>query len=464
MSDRARSKFQSALTVWLLVVMFISPLPIGGNLPTAWCVFALAIAVTGLVYGLGIIYLGAQFPMRIGKLGIVAIPWLVFCSFSLAQSLPLGGLMPIFLTSTAKVLISPTLSLAPGQTLLVSIQLLAYGLMFYLFAQFSRRPGRALLILQVIFWIDVFYALFAIVELTQWGDTLMGIPKWTYFGSATGTFVNRNTFATFLALGLVLGMALLAEAAMAGSRSDSPRRWNMSSAALLVAGEIAILASLMATQSRMGAFAGIVGTMAVAILWAWKAKSGRVAIATFLTLAAGGAIAFLYGGGLADRLGSAESSFDVRLDLYRQVFQMIVARPWVGYGAGSFEIAYPLFHTPPVSVDLVWDKSHSTYLALWSEFGVLAGSIPMLLIVFILWRLVATYWARAEVSASVLGGIGVVVVVGLHSTVDFSMEIQAVAVLFLAIFAVGCSQTVPPSERQGETARVSSRRSGGSLH
>ena len=37
---------------------------------------------------------------------------------------------------------------------------------------------------------------YALISL-QSGDTILGLPKWAYLGSATGTFVNRNSFATW---------------------------------------------------------------------------------------------------------------------------------------------------------------------------------------------------------------------------------------------------------------------------
>ena len=50
---------------------------------------------------------------------------------------------------------------------------------------------------------------------------------------------------------------------------------------------------------------------------------------------------------------------------------------------------------------------------------------------------------RPDISAPLLGGIGAIVVVALHSTVDFSLEIQAVAVAFVAILAIAFAQSFP---------------------
>ena len=138
-----------------------------------------------------------------------------------------------------------------------------------------------------------------------------------------------------------------------------------------------------------------------------------------------------------ERVGSVEQAFDVRWDLYGQIAEMIAARPWLGYGAGAFEIAFPLFHRPPVSVDLVWDRAHSSYLTLWSELGLVVGSLPILIIGLILWRLITTFVVRAKLSIANVAAIGAIVVVAIHSLVDFSLEIHAVALLFVALIATG---------------------------
>ena len=136
----------------------------------------------------------------------------------------------------------------------------------------------------------------------------------------------------------------------------------------------------------------------------------------------------------------------MRGDLYAQVLGMIAARPWLGYGGGAFEAAYPLVHLPPVSPDLVWDKAHSTYLSLWAELGVIAGSIPMLLVAGIGADALRLYLRRRGDWACPAAAVSAIVVVAIHSVVDFSLEIEANVFLFLAILAVGVARR---DEREG---------------
>ena len=135
----------------------------------------------------------------------------------------------------------------------------------------------------------------------------------------------------------------------------------------------------------------------------------------------------------------------MRGDLYAQLLSMIAAQPWLGYGGGSFELAYPLFHQWPVNPDMVWDKAHSTYLALWSELGVIAGSLPLLLVLIFLLQAFRLYAIRSADWAAPAVAVAVVAVADIHSLVDFSLEIEANAFLFLAILALAIARPTPPS-------------------
>jgi len=262
--------------------------------------------------------------------------------------------------------------------------------------------------------------------------------KSAYQGSATATFVNRNSFATFLSFGLIAGLVFTAVSLLPNSEQTGGHK-SLLAAMLYLLGSSVIFAALLATRSRMGFTAGAIGAMLAIALVLSKAPRTRQLIWPVLIFGILGTIVlfFLYGGGLLERVGSVESSSDVRMALYRQVIAMIRSRPWTGYGAGSFELAFPLFHQLPVSPDVVWDKAHDTYLALWSDFGIVFGSIPILLIGLIgikAWRIFRSTrrrWINAAIA------LGVITTAAIHSLADFSLEIQAVAYLFVAILAIG---------------------------
>lgn len=429
--SRPRFRFNDGLAVFLTAIVVLSPLPFGSNRPQFWALGAAAVGLLGSVYFLSNAL--KQKPHRVPLRDVAAMASLLalLCTFLVVQLLPLGGTLPVAGTPSA-----PTLSLDPGQTWLMVLQILSYGLFYFLLMQVSAKRDRARLVLHIVFAAVVAYAVLALLSLTQWGDTILGLEKWAYPGSATGTFVNRNSFATFLAMGSAAGMALLMAVPAIHDRPAS----RIIDAGAIIAGLLIIGATLFATSSRMGAASAAGGAVVVFLLGSSKLGGGiRLWITGLLAVAIGAALLLpSFGGGLLERI-VAPGGGDGRLEVYSQVWQAILQRPMTGYGGGSFEWAFAIFAQPPLNLDLTWDKAHSTYLQLWFELGLIFGSIPIVLLVLAGWRSLTTL--RRSEGNWVLGlaGIGALTVAAIHSLVDFSLEIQANAFLLLALLAVGAA-------------------------
>jgi O-antigen ligase len=432
--------YNRRLAVALVILTAISPLPLGSNRPIYWTISAIFVSLVGFIYALCVWQSRRPLPYNWFRLRLVGLLFASTCIFLLVQALPLGAI--IGMTQFSANIASRTLSLDADATCLMLIRMLGYGFFFFLMLQAAASRTRAQRILEVIFFVVTGYAAYSLLALTQLGDTLLGMQKWAYLGSATGTFVNRNSFATFLAFGLTVGVTL--ELGILIPVDDDPalhpwsRRGGRS--LLVLTGLGFILAALLASQSRMGLFAGLVASVAVTTVAVVRAGSRR-SLLTVTLLGTGvlcvATLSLLYGSSVLERLLSLEGSADVRVALYKQVFEMISKRPVLGYGGGSFELAFPLFHHTPVSADLVWDKAHSTYLSLWTELGVIAGSIPILILAALAGRCLRSAWHDPSIRVVSLSSFGVAVVGAVHSTVDFSLEIQANAYCFLAVLALG---------------------------
>jgi O-antigen ligase len=125
----------------------------------------------------------------------------------------------------------------------------------------------------------------------------------------------------------------------------------------------------------------------------------------------------------------------------------------LGWGGGSFELAFPLYHRLPLLTDGVWDHAHSSYLGLWVELGFLAGSIPILVIAGLGGAALRAFLRSRENWAIGLAACGAVVVAAVHSTVDFNLETQANTYLLVAILALA----LPGSLNRTRDARAAAR-------
>jgi O-antigen ligase len=369
------------------------------------------------------------------------------CFFLVVQMLPLGTVLPqltpVPLTDGA---VHPdTLSIAPAMTGLMLTRQLTYCLLFFLVLQVSVKDARRALLLDLLLLAILTYAAYGEISL-QAGDLILGAPKWAYPGSATGPFVNRNSFATFLAFGSVIAAARMGGLLVRQSQrhvDDGPIQGNASRFILYGLAYTFLLAIIVATQSRMGLFSALVGAAAVLALTAIRVRRRR----TLLWMAAGLVAAALVGAGLFgrnlfDRLEFLGGSVDVRPALFAQTRELIALRPWTGFGGGSYQLAYPLVHDRPVPLDLVWDRAHNTYLSLWSELGLVFGTLPMLALAAMALLLLRSLLARRGSFTAQSAALGVLIVGAVHSTTDFSLEIEANTFIYLTVIAAGLASAI----------------------
>lgn len=147
-----------------------------------------------------------------------------------------------------------TLSLMPDAGRAASVRFAFYGLWMVLVLEAARRVSRGLLMLQILFWGVSAHALWGLLALNVLGDiTVWGEAKTTYQGFATGVFINRNSFASFLAMGAVIGVTLLiAPLSNQSSRRSAIFSHGNVTKGLYALGLAVIFAALFATGSRLG--------------------------------------------------------------------------------------------------------------------------------------------------------------------------------------------------------------------
>jgi O-antigen ligase len=294
-----------------------------------------------------------------------------------------------------------------------------------------------------------FQGFYGLLVLTSDDPHIWQSPKLHYLDSATGTFVNRNHFACFLAMGLTCGLALLLRNARrvraSGRRNlvlqtlsgDNGR--NVLLVLLFVIG----LAGLLASLSRAGIFLGL-GGLALTLLVAGRPRGirTRLIVAALILLAAALPLLQLGAERHADRY--ARSTTDLlaaggRAVVWGDTLSMAAAFPLAGTGFGTFAAAYPLFRSPEVR--LFYSHAHNDLLQLASEAGILGLACLALLL-----RPVVTSIVRglAGAAGSLAVGLAAGLLVALiHSLVDFNFHIPAngatAAILAGGLLGVTCA-------------------------
>lgn len=432
------------ILAWALFACVVAAaIPFGSNRPFFWAFWPFVIAAIGCLYSLALQVSGRSFRIETARIRVELILYLAVCGYLLAQLVPLGQLgwaPPSIETRSGLALPTNTISVVPGETMLMLQRWFGYGLLFFLTLQVARNARRRLQLLRAISAAGTLYAVLAILAF-QWGNTILGFEKWAYLASVTGTFVNRNSFATFMAICLAVTLSLLVET-MVDNRRDATRRGTV---LLYAASALLILAAILGSNSRMGLAVSLLGAatvIALAVIKRAVERRREVVLVAGMAVIGIAFVSTLYSGDLWARFLELETASQVRLDLYRQVWGMVLERPWLGFGGGTFEQAYQVFHRPPVNADVVWDRAHNTYLTLWSELGLVFGSLPLLLVASLAWRTVGALRASPSPDATIPAWISTIIVAAAHSMVDFSLEIYANALLFTFLAALATAASL----------------------
>jgi len=411
------------LLIALALILTYAAARFGGVLEIDRWILALAAGLTALAY------YGSTRRYRLAPPLPPALRWALgaglACLALQCLPLPLGLLRALSparadLAAAARETWAP-LSVAPAQTVLVAATAGACLLMFALAREAAWR-------LETKAWLAaapvvVIASLEAALGLAQY------FSNWPN-GVARGTYVNRNHFAGFLELGLLMAAGIFLV-------SDPPRReprrlrqaagGRLRKAAAMVAGAL-IVAGIIHSLSRMGFVAALFG-LAVFALAAASAglrhtgaagvvgRGGRRLIVAGL-VAGLVTVLFIYLppdqliARFAELAATDEINAGMRLEIWKESLALISSYPLLGCGAGGYEAAF-LMHKSVAPMNTV-DYAHNDYLQGLAEMGA-AG--------FGLWLAAALGIAgRARRNPAVLGALAAI---ALHSLVDFNLYIPA---------------------------------------
>lgn len=424
----------------LIGMLALAPLPLASARPVFWMLWSALIFAILALYLLAMQISEPRRPVASLQTWPVLAPALLLPLLGLVQyGLAMTGATTQFAGHTV-----PLGSIAPEATLQASVRLLGLVVLFVLACEVSTRAERVEQMAWGLFIVVVIHAIWALVALAFLKDFSLWGEKVASAGTATGTFVNRNSFATFLGMGLVAGVCMILSRAHR-VRTRSPRgkallsERNIELIALWML--VAIIgAALLMTQSRMGVFAGFVAAWVAYLAMALKhhdTVSNALLRASGIMFAGAAVFPTIFGAGLMERGVFLISDTGSRTVLYAQIIEMIGLAPWLGTGLDTFKVAYELYHQPPVGSEGVWELAHSTYLAWWLEAGLALGTVPILVLLGVVIILVRTISRRRTNYAVPVMGLAIVIQVALHSTVDFSLEIQANAMFFTVVLGMG---------------------------
>jgi len=341
--------------------------------------------------------------------------------------------------------------LAFGYPLLLA---LAFARAFYL----STEADDARQLLRILAWTGLAYALYGI--LAEIGDptTILFRRKEAYIGVVTGTFVNRNTAATFYGSCTLLFLLPLLRFIHRRDRRGPPPSGQMNdliafylaSPLALGAGFVICLIATAMTGSRAGLLLLILTVLMATALFLVPLRVGKLrrwgwlaGIATALLL-----LFQLVGGAVAGRILTYGLVDEQRYNAYLGALAMARDHLLLGVGYGNFESVFPAYRPTALGSLGIWDRAHSTPLELAAELGLPATCLILVTCLWYLYHLLSGSLHRRRDRYIPIIGASVAVLGFLHTSIDFSLQIPGFGVFFAAITGCGLAQCRRSSEQK----------------
>ncbi len=442
------------LIFWLFVAgLAWVPLWHGSNEPIAWGINAMLFPGLAVLYEAGLMRRGKPHPVGLRN---ILLPASLFLALALWIGLqnatdPFADAANPAWKMAGEVVGSTlpgSISVNRDLTAAALLRLITGASVFWLALQLCRDPGRARALVRALALIAAAYAAYGLIAAkTGW----LRMPDMPQGGAVSATFINPDSYAAFAGIGFLATIQIffwMCRRYGIGVRS-TPRT---QAAALIemtgrggapvLAGGFIILAALLLTGSRGGVAA--TGLAVVALVLIARRNGVRRNAVSWPVLLLGlvfiGGTVLLFSTALADKLARAGFVDPNRLAAYRLTLQSIADRPWFGWGYGTFVDVFPMYRDGSISGSGTWSQAHNTYLEAMQGLGIVFGSIFIMLFMLLIVRCSRRAKARHE-NAMVPGlAVAATILVGAHAAIDFSLQIQAVALNFAALLGAGLAQ------------------------
>jgi len=454
-----RAKARLAVFSFYLAILAWAPFPLGSNRPWSWSLLVCLIAIAWILWWLLAAHKDFEYRKFIARfwlpLGLASLT-AAWAFLQTADFVPANWMHPIWqmASETLGRPVPGAISLNPWRTMTEAMKLAAYIAAAVLAVAICQRPRRARLLLDGIILIGSAYALYAIV-LAAFGWTQFQL---LYRAAAvgkliSGPFVLHNSFATFCGLTTLCAVGRLVQTAGEATIVDrGPRLFLLTLLNFLSREGLVLLIAVILNFSMLVASAsraGFVSTVAaLTVLGFFSIATSRQIIRRRLAAATAAGIGALLlalvgasGGTLMARLASFSPTDSglARIQLWQAGERMIADAPLLGLGLGTFEDAYPLYasHVEPFIVD----KAHNDYIEFAAGLGLPAAVCWWLALSLAAWRCLRGIYERRRDGLFPLLAVSATVLVGLHSIMDFSLQIPAVALLYATILGMGLAQS-----------------------
>jgi O-antigen ligase len=461
-SDANRLPGKNARTERALLWGFIAglawcPFWFGGSVLLAWGINAVLFPGLVVIYELSVLLRGERHPVAIREIKLPAVLFTAVVLWILIQNAtwtPEWMHHPIW-QMTADALgrsVAGSISVNRERTALALLRLVTTASVFWLALQLCRDAPRARFLLWSVAAIAFLYAAYGLLALSLMPGHVLWFKNPYANGRVTSTFVNPDSFSAYAGMGVIVFYGLIArlyrlELAAAGG-SVRFRIANFIEATgqrgvVFFAGAFVTLVALLLTASRGGIASTAFGlfVMGTLTLRLRKQQLARGVIIIVVGALLVGATFLAFGDVVLGKISQLGLGDQGRMGLYVITMRSILAAPWLGYGYGTFVDVFPMFRDQSVFTTGQWTAAHDTYLEAFQGLGLIFGPMLVATVAALVWRCVKAAATR-QINETLPGvAAGVAFLLGAHALVDFTLQLEAIAITFMALLGAGVAQS-----------------------
>lgn len=462
----------------LLALLVWAPMPLASN--RTWGMGILAAWTAVLLVGVTVAW-RRDAEMAFSRLNEFRWPLVFLGGFVLLaflQTLPLpAGVVALLspesykVQSAAGLIVSALpmhLSIDVFQSRIFFTLSLVYFVAFALTALLTRDSARVETLAQTLVWSGLLQALIGVLLFSLRAHYQLFFTQLNH-DRVIGTFVNYNHFAGYMEMCLSVGIGLMLSRLGSGKPTQGGWRQRMvSGLAFLISSKmrlrlvlVVMVIGLVLTSSRMGNtafFASMLVVGLVAIALSRHAAPAMVALIVSLVVIDVFVIGTWVGlEKVVNRIQETtiitqqnrhEDSVEQRTE--PAVYAMALVRdfPVFGSGGGSFYNAFARYRPPDISA--FYDHAHNDYAEIACDTGLLGISLLGGVVVLVMGQALRVLYRRHSSlpRGMAFAGLMAIVALGIHSTVDFNLQIPANALTFTVILALAWSAAILPSRRK----------------
>ena len=455
----------SAIVSFLIaLVVGVSPFWLGSNRPLVWS--ANAVAIGGLLFfaGVSLWREAKRYPALM--LSDLTVPAVLFCMgicWAGVQIIPMSfsnAGHPAWRVAAEALQrdVSATISVNRTETQWAILRYLTAVSLFLCVYVLARLVRNARIILRTFIVLAGVVALYGLLRLSLSLDKILWFDE-PDIGYLTSGFINRNSAATFLGMGALVSLGLVIQqsrsvlqATLGESDREGIRKLSDALAGRLgfdLVLFVLMLVALLATGSRAGITFTLIAALFMLLLYGVRVSSksrstgGRSAWVLMILMVAVLMLGVfeLSGARLVGRL--LDQGFDSasRVETYARTVEAIRDYMLLGSGLGTFQDVFPAYRLELSAGRHVWDKAHNDYLELILGLGVPAAILVLLSFILLFYRSVRGFFVRHRDGHYSAIAAAVCILVGLHSLVDFSLQIQANTLVLALLLGLGLAQS-----------------------